>query len=325
MIRLAAAVLALAAFPGSAGAEPVALARVHWATLGNSLLHYGADGSVDAEVGLGRWEETGVSRQIRAGVSPTGNFAWTMEIVYTWNVMHTRAVDSKRLLHFYGAQGLELWSEPDAQYPEQGLPLVFSDDGETLVVAVHPAKGWLASIRDYTGNVLAELGPFQRLQKIAISANGRFSLAQWLVTDQSATHSVYDRIFKKRQDIPSQSFYLGPARLTSEGKIFSGPKLVFDFSPPTASTAAVESPGGLMPARKSPRRHLPAAAPGTTVWVVSPEGIQISSSPALPVSTSPLVEVSSGPLVPPSLAPAVSVSTAEALPISSETFRPASP
>jgi hypothetical protein len=214
----------------AAAEAPLPPAQGHWAKEANSLLHYGADGELDSETGLGRWDDGNVTRQITAGVAPDKKFAWTLETQNTWNAMRARLLDSSHVLHFFGPEGLELWTESLAQNPEDGPPLAFSSNGETVVVAVHSSKGWSASIRDFTGNELALLGPFPRLEEVAISDNGRYVLARWLVTDQSATHTFYELSTKTQKDIPSEDFYLGAARLSDDGKVTSGGKLLFDFS-----------------------------------------------------------------------------------------------
>ena len=230
----------------AAGLESTATARVGWVKEPTALLHYGPDGALDGETGLGRWEESADSRvnihEIRAGAALTGNFAWVWEARISKDALRATTLDSRRTLRFMGSEGQELWTDDAADRPGQGEPLVFSSDGETVLLARRAATGWTASIENYTGNTLGELGPYPRLEGIAMSANGKYALARWVVPDQSATTTLYDVAQRKSRDIPSSEFYLGPARLEDDGTVYTGKKIIFDFAAISSTVAAV-SPG----------------------------------------------------------------------------------
>lgn len=235
----------------AAGLESTATARTGWVKEPTALLHYGPDGTLDGETGLGRWEDSAGSRvnvhEIRAGASRSRRFAWIWDAQTSRDALRATLLESRRSLRFLGSDGLELWSDAAADRPDRGEPLVFSSDGETLILARRTAKGWTASIRDFTGSVLGELGPYPRLEAIALSDNGKYAFARWLVPDQSAAHAFYKISTKKSREIPSAEFYLGPARITDDGKVYTGKKLLFDFET-WGSTTTISLPhAGALP------------------------------------------------------------------------------
>lgn len=231
--RPASAVEASTAAPaGSTGAAE------RWVRQASSLLRFDAAGDLAEEVGLGRWEEAGASgpvvRELRGDASPGGAFAWTFEKKTSWNPSKTKILQVERHLRFLGRGASELWSAPEADAPTSGEPVVFSADGETILVALRRSEGWTISARSYIGNTLAEAGPFASLTATALSPGGRFALARWTEVDKSATHTFLNVSTKKRTDLASEAFLLGPAELRDDGKVYSGAKMIVDLAAPAA-------------------------------------------------------------------------------------------
>ncbi|MBI4375496.1 MAG: hypothetical protein HY549_03510 [Elusimicrobia bacterium] len=223
-----------------------------WLKQSSSLLFYDSSGNLTSEIGLGTWEDSSGSRvrihEIRGGASANGQFSWTLDRIQIWNPPRTKLLESRRTLRFFGTAGKELWSRSEADVPETGEPLLFSEDGKTVVVALSTEKGWTLSVRNYLGSSLMEAGPFPKLQAMAITRNGRFAMAKWLVPDQSASHTFLDIKTKARKDIPSGELYLGLARIDDTGRIFSGRKMIFDFGAPLPETPPTPAP----PATREP-------------------------------------------------------------------------
>ena len=219
-----------AAPAGSTGAAE------RWVRRGSSLLRFDAAGDLAEEVGLGRWEEAGafgaVVREARGDASPGGAFAWIFDKKTSWNASKTKLLQVERHLRFLGRGAAELWSAPEADAPSSGEPVVFSADGETVLVALRRPEGWAVSARSYIGNIFMEAGPFPSLTATALSPGGKYGLARWTEVDKSATHTFLTVLSKKRTDLPSEAFLLGPAELRDDGKVFSGSKLIVDLAVP---------------------------------------------------------------------------------------------
>ncbi|MBI5631714.1 MAG: hypothetical protein HY921_12620 [Elusimicrobia bacterium] len=205
-----------------------------WLKQGASLLYYDDAGTLSQEIGLGVLEDSSGSRinarETRGGASSLGHFAWTVERTATWNPQRTKKLESRAVLRFYGGKGLELWSEAEADIPDGGEPLLFSQDEETLLLSRRVQDKWFASVKNYLGNELMQAGPFPSLEMLALTPNGRYALARWSVLDKSSTHTFLDVARKARKDIPSGELSLGLARITNDGQVFSGKKMIFDFN-----------------------------------------------------------------------------------------------
>ncbi len=242
---------ALLFIPLAGGAQDLS----RWARQGSSLVFYDASGELSEEIGLGTWEDSSGSRvnvrEILGGASRAGRFAWTLERVTTWTPDRTKFLESRRSLRLLGSNGKELWKNTDADIPEGGEPLAFSTDGESLIFSWRDARGWTASVRSYLGASLMEAGPFARLEMLALTQNGRYALIRWRVPDKSATHTFLDVARRLRVDIPSSELTLGLARITDEGKVYSGKRFVYDFgkaeSEPKPSPAPKPAAGSPKP------------------------------------------------------------------------------
>ena len=125
-----------------------------------------------------------------------------------------------------------LWSESDADRPSEGEPLVFSGNGELLLLARRFPQAWTVAVRSYIGNTLQEVGAFPRLVSIALTPNGRYALIRWADPDKSSTHTVLELSTKRRKDVPSSELLLGAARITDEGTLTSGGKTVLNMAEP---------------------------------------------------------------------------------------------
>ncbi|MDD5655798.1 MAG: hypothetical protein PHF00_00890 [Elusimicrobia bacterium] len=227
---LAGLLLAVGA-PAAAAAAP----RPGWVKAAKSLLYYDAEGRLSGEIGLGRWEETGAARvrvkRLEAGVSPNARFAWTLDKREVWNSAKTRLLEVKRLLRFYGGGGKELWNDSEPDLPPDGPPLVFSDDGETCLLALRRQNGWFASARSYLDDTLFETGPFPGLEALQLSPNGLYGAARWNDLEQGAAHAFIDVKNRKRRDIASSEFLLGRAAIDDAGEVKARGKTLRPFTP----------------------------------------------------------------------------------------------
>lgn len=238
------ALLLTLALAGSArAAEPPALPDMApsrnapgWQKQGNSLLLYDDSGELAQEHGLVSTEESAGNRivvhTITAGASANGRTAWLLDRRVGWNYAKTKILDARRRLSVLGAGGGELWSDIEADAPEQGEPVSLSDDGKTAVYARREgvAGGWNVVARDWAGNVLMVVGPFPRLVSLALTPNGRYVMARWAVPDKSATHTFLDLRSRSRKDVPSSELTLGLARVGDDGVVRSGRRVVFELA-----------------------------------------------------------------------------------------------
>jgi len=209
-----------------------------WTKSGSSLLHYDADGSLTSELPLRAGDDSGLPRELRGGTSPDGKLAWTLEDRSVWNPLKSKAAETRRLFRLYGTAGQELWKDDGVDIPERGEPVIFSADGQTLLLARRAADEWSVEARTWMGAIIAGVSPFPRLISIALTPNGRFALARWGVLDKSDTHTFFDIAAKKRQDVPSSSLLLGLARIGDDGVVRSGSKVVLSFDTAVSSTPA---------------------------------------------------------------------------------------
>ena len=240
--RLALALLFVSASAGAGQAPALAdMAPTHaapgWTKQGASL-HYDADGSLTQEIPLHDGDDSGLRRELRGGTSADGRLAWILENRQVWNPLKGKTAETRRLLRLYGSAGQELWKDDGVEIPERGEPLIFSADGQTLLLARRTGDDWSGEARTWMGALRAGVGPFPRLISMALSPNGRFALARWGVLDKSDTHTFFDIAAKKRQDVPSSSLLLGLARIGDDGVARSGSKVVASFELARSSAPA---------------------------------------------------------------------------------------
>lgn len=257
-VRASAAALALAALAAAAAAraddapapapplEEMAPSRSTpgWSRQANSLLLYGDDGALSQELPLHEADEAGAgatARETVGGVSPDGRMAWTLERRLVYNQGRTKLLESHRLLRTFGTAGTELWRDEAVDRPERGEPVLFSGDGQTLLLAKRGDEGWSAEARTWLGQVVATVGPFPRLISMALTPSGRYALARWGVPDKSDTHTFIDLQTKTRRDVPSADLVLGLARIGDDGIVRSGSKTVFAFETAVSSGISVST------------------------------------------------------------------------------------
>lgn len=206
-----------------------------WIKAPKSLLYYDEKGALSGEIGLGRWEETAAAgigvKTLEGGVSPNARFAWTLESRELWNTAKIKRLESKRLLRFYGAGGKELWNDAAAAPPPEGPPLVFSANGETVLLAVRREGVWHASVRNYLGGTLFEAGPFPNLEALQISPNGLYGAARWNDLEHGSAHTFLDVKNRNRQDVASSEFLLGRAEIDDTGRVKGRGKVLRPFAP----------------------------------------------------------------------------------------------
>jgi len=213
-----------------------------WSLRASSLLLSDDDGAPAVELPLRGPDDLGTtSGETLGGVSPDARMAWTLDRRLVWSPGHTWLLESHRLLRAFGSAGAELWRDEAADIPERGAPVLFSADGETLLLSKRADEGFSAEARTWLGQVVATVGPFPRLISMALTPNGRYALARWGVPDTSDTHTFIDLATKTRRDVPSSDLLLGLARIDDDGVVRSGSKIVFAFAV-SSSTPASSSP-----------------------------------------------------------------------------------
>lgn len=212
-----------------------------WQKQGRSLLLYDEEGALLQEHGLNESEEGAgtkiVVHTMTAGTSANGRAAWLLDLRVGWNYAKSKILDSRRRLTVFGAAGAELWSDTDADAPEQGEPVALSDDGKTALYARRDgvAGAWYLAARDWAGNMMMLEGPFPRMMSVSLTPNGRFAMARWAVPDKSATHTFLDLKARTRKDAPSSDMTLGLARVDDEGVVRSGRRVVFELAASTGT------------------------------------------------------------------------------------------
>lgn len=255
---LTAAALAAPAFCEIVPPDVAPAHAAGWLRQSSSLLYYDETGALANEIGLRSDEESSGTRvnvhEILGGAAPNGRFAWTLDRTTTWSMDRSRVLASRRLLRFFGTNGKMLWSTSEGDVPENGEPIVFSADGETVLAALHPDAGWIVAAKGYLGGTIMDVGPVPRLQLMTLTSNGKYAMVRWLVPDQSATHTFLELPTKTRQDVPSAELFMGLARITEDGKVLSGKKFVFDF-------AAVPKPAPAVAPSSAPAQAPPAGPP----------------------------------------------------------------
>lgn len=210
-----------------------------WQVQGNSLLLYDETGSLVQEHGLSAGEEAAgskiVAHTVTAGTAKNGRAAWLLERRVGWNYGKSKILDARRRLDLFGAGGGTLWSDNEADAPEQGDPVALSDDGKVAVYGRRDgvAGSWSVVARDWAGNTLMVVGPFPRLHSIALTPNGRYAKVRWAVPDKSDTHTFLDLQSRARRDIASSELTLGLARVDDDGVVRSGRRVVFELGTST--------------------------------------------------------------------------------------------
>lgn len=211
-----------------------------WSRQGRSLLLYGPDGALSDEIGLTREETPTVTKEVQGGISPDGQAAWTLERQLLWSKGRTRLLESRRRLRVFGRSMTALWTDDAADWPDNGDPIVFSDDSKTCLVARRLGEAWSVEARDWAGGVILKAGPFPRVHSIGLAPAGRFATARWSVPDKSDTHSFLDLKAKLRKDVETSELTLGLARLGDDGVARSGRREVlhFELSPSSPTAGA---------------------------------------------------------------------------------------
>ena len=219
---------------------PVSRSKPGWSKQGNSLLLYDPTGALSAEIGLTREETSTVTREVKGGPSPDGRAAWTLERKLTWNASRSKMLESRRALKIHGTSGQLLWSDDAVDWPENGDPVVFSNDSKVILIARRQGESWSVEARDWTGGAMVKAGPFPRVVNISMAPGGRYAIARWAVPDKSDTHAFLDLATKSRKDIETSELTLGLARIDDDGVVRSGRREVFRFDT-SVSTSALQA------------------------------------------------------------------------------------
>ena len=132
----------------------------------------------------------------------------------------------KRALVVLGPDGTRLWRDDRAGAPQGLEPVLMSDDGETLLVSRGEDGVWGVSAVTAHGRPLLSLGPLARLERMALTGDGRFAMVLGTPPGGVATYTLLDLRTRRRRDLPAAE--AGPARprLTEEGRLMAGSKTV---------------------------------------------------------------------------------------------------
>ncbi len=228
---------------------PVSRSKPGWSKQGNSLVLYDQEGALAAEIGLIHEETSTLTREVKGGPSPDGRAAWTLERKLTWNASRSKMLESRRALKIHGTAGQLLWSDDSVDWPENGDPVVFSNDSKVILIARHQGEAWSVEARDWTGGAMVKAGPFAHVVNISMAPGGRYAIARWAVPDKSDTHAFLDLATKSRKDIETSELTLGLARIGDDGVVRSGRREVFRFDA-SASTSAVPAASAPPPETK---------------------------------------------------------------------------
>jgi hypothetical protein len=211
-----------------------AQAATGWVKKGSSLLLYDKDEELVSEIGLETTEEGTTAKpvvhEILGGAAKSGRFAWTLDRRRTYNADRTKLLASKRMLKVLGSGGEPIWTSTEADAIDDGDPVAFSDDGETLLASFHSTLSWRVAAKGYLGNTLMDLYNLPELESIQITPNGKYAMIRWTDPDKSDTHTFLNIPKKARRDVPSGTLHLGRAKLAPDGQVSSGGKVILDLS-----------------------------------------------------------------------------------------------
>jgi hypothetical protein len=236
LIRAAlfAAALTLLPRPGEAAAPAAEAPTGGWIEAPASLLLYSGEELIH-EIGLGEWREDApggivVEREMRGGVYGKGRFAWH------WHRARTirrgrddEVISSTRTFVYLGTRGQTLWRADAVDAPPGLEPAVASANGETVLVIERGFDGWSAAAYTFTGNRITATPGADRIERFALTRNGRFATVLASATDKPLVYLFIDLETDARKDIPAADAPLGEATIDETGRVLFGKKTVFRF------------------------------------------------------------------------------------------------
>lgn len=183
----------------------VPAAAAGWLNAPSSLLLRGASGGLVHELGTGRWKEDDgrLERQLRAGASKDGRFAWH------WQKVSFAGGARSTLVHL-GSRGQILQRLDGADAPEGLDPAVLSADGTTLLVALRRGGAWTVAALDFMGRERAAVTKAHRVAAMSLSEDGARALVAWAGLDLPLMVSLFDLKTGERRDIPAELLPPGP-------------------------------------------------------------------------------------------------------------------
>ncbi|OIO05470.1 MAG: hypothetical protein AUJ52_13650 [Elusimicrobia bacterium CG1_02_63_36] len=199
-----------------------------------SLLLYTQDGVIQ-EIGLGKWKEETAPRLIReretrGGVSRSGRFAWYCQKAdLIRRGRDDEVLSSSRTFAYLGTEGQTLWKNDIVDVPGDLDPVALSDDGETILVIERGFDGWRAAAYSFTGNRLLSTAEFERIERFALTRNGRYAMVLASGIDKPLLYTFIEIQSDARKEIPAADALLGEASLSEDGRVLFGSKTVFRF------------------------------------------------------------------------------------------------
>ncbi|HVE14147.1 MAG TPA: hypothetical protein VNI01_12180 [Elusimicrobiota bacterium] len=206
-----------------------------WQKKPSSLVLIGADGDVLDEAGLGEFRESAAGGMVLkttmlGGASADGRFAWKWRKRETLRAgRDDRSIGSTVSLSYLGAQGQPLWESDSADAPAGVDPLAQSADGETVLLVQRSPAGWKIAAMKSSGARVVELPPVQRLERVQLTANGRYALVLAGPRDGALVYTLLDLKKGARKELAAASVPLGIDSLSEDGAASSRKKPVYKF------------------------------------------------------------------------------------------------
>jgi hypothetical protein len=185
-------------------------------------MFYSPQGKPLIENGLGRWEEEagGLIRRktAKGGAARSGRFAWHWVKSETLRRRRNDEVlSSSATLSFYGAAGNLLWTDEDADAPEELPPAALSDDGEVALLLERRKEGWTAVAMHFTGNRSMEIPAGSRVEAFGISPSGAFGFVEWSLFESTLTCTLVNLDERKSRDHQASLLPKGPLLIKDDG------------------------------------------------------------------------------------------------------------
>jgi len=130
---------------------------------------------------------------------------------------------------YFGTAGQTLWSDPAADAPVAGDPAIMSADCETVLILERREDAWTAAAYTFSGKRLGEWDSGQRVEKAALTRNGRYGSVLWGLVDKPLTYTFFDVRSGARTDLPAADAPLGQAQIQEDGSVVAGARTVYRF------------------------------------------------------------------------------------------------
>jgi len=203
-----------------------------WRQSGASLVLFDAQGAPLDEIGLGEFREElrgGLIQRssLKGGASADGRFAWRWKKTQTVRPGRAdRVLGSTVSLSYLGSNGEPLWSSDSADAPAGIEPVIQSGDGETALVVSKSSWGWSAACLSYAGTRVAEVAAAQRIERVALSRNGKFALALSGPIDAPLSYTFIDVSSGTRKSLRAVEAPFGIFAIENDGAVLSSSSTV---------------------------------------------------------------------------------------------------